>query len=216
MLDADDAVTFKKIAVAVCAVGAVLAVGIFAHIISRRARERREELWRRFALQNRLELTVEPRSWLRHCALWIRGRIADLDLTLCTYTVRAGKSTQTWVRVRTDGDGPSGSFSVERATVLTRAAALLGRASIVVDRGAFDDRFAVRSNPASLAPDVLDEFVREQFSKLTRSPNLNYSAGMCELTWHAGEESEEQLSEAVKLHAMLRGAFRKIAGPRGP
>lgn len=201
---------FRRIATLVGGVGIVVVAMLIAIRAKSREHDKRQAIWRRFALDNRLNLKVEPDSWLKLGEMRISGRIGELDLDLTTYRVKVGKSTQTWVRVLTKGNGPEGNFNIERKSIFSRAGALLGAKHDSVDEGSFDENFLTHSTPASLARDVFDAALRAHFASLTREPKLDYADGKCELTWHCGEESIEQLSAAVKLHAMLRGAFARM------
>ncbi len=177
---------------------------------NRRVLEQREEIWRKFALDNRLTLAVEPELWWKFGSLAIRGLVGELSLELTTYRVRSGKQTQTWIKVHSRGDGPAGSFSIERENIPTRVGALVGMRDVPMGEDDFDGRFLVRSTPEALVREVFDAPLRAHFAGLTRSAKLSYAAGTCELVWHAGEESVEQLAAPVRLHAMLRGNFRRV------
>ncbi|MEO6711758.1 MAG: hypothetical protein ABI054_03170 [Planctomycetota bacterium] len=183
---------------------------VFAMRHMAREVEKRKEAWNRFAIENRLKLSSEPSSWLRRGELHITGQVGGMELDISTYQVRAGKSTRTWVRVRTLGAGPAGSFSVQRENLLTRAGALIGMGGTDVGQPEFDKEFLVRSAPETLAAEVLDAPLREHIAGLARQPRLSYTDGAIDLVWHAGDDSKEQLSAAVQLHAMLRGAFVRM------
>jgi hypothetical protein len=197
--------------VAVIAATFAVFLGIMSLIVraKRRTHDRRVEIWRKFALENRLQLTAEPATWFKLGEARIRGRVGLLDLEIETYRVRVGKSHQVWVRVRARGPGPAGTFEIRAKDLLARAKALLGGGGVAIDRGPFDERFAVRSSPESLAPDVLGPELRSHFAALTRSPRAEYADGTCELAWYAGEDSLAQLSDAVEFHARLFGAFQR-------
>ncbi len=210
MIQVSNAEILTRVATLVGGVGVVVAVAIFTIRMKGREHDKRVAIWRRFALDNRLSLVVEPDSWLKLGGVRISGRIGELDLDLSTYRVKAGKASQTWVRVSTTGEGPAGTFNVQRANLLTRAGSALGMKSDSVDEGPFDGQFLTRSTPPSLARDVLDESLRAHLATLTRSPRFSYTDGACELNWECGEESVEQLASAVQMHAMLHGAFARM------
>jgi hypothetical protein len=176
-------------------------------------RARREANWRTFALANRLELQVEPGNWLKHGSLRITGDVAGLDLELSTYTVKAGKSRQEWARVRARGLGPAGRFGVKDKEFLDFVGGWFGRKDVEVDGGAFDKRFVVTSEPESLVSEVLDEALRRQIASVGRFVKFSYADGEAEVAWMGGNETAEQLSEAVELHARLFGAFQRAGRP---
>jgi hypothetical protein len=186
-----------------------IAVVVFSLRWKRRQHERRVDLWRKFALANQLKLTVKPASWLKFGALQIKGHIGDVELLLETYTVRVGKSHQTWVRANSSGKGPQGRFTVQCRNLLTRLGGMFGIRGVSLDQGEFDGRFLVRCDPVELAGEVFDTEVRAHYAGLTQSPRLEYSDGSIDLNWMCGAETSEQLDDAVELHARLRGAFRR-------
>ena len=190
----------------------LVAIAVLVFVVRHKAREneKRKEAWNRFAIENRLKLSSEPTSWLRRGELHISGQVGGMQLDISTYQVRVGKSTQTWVKVRTLGPGPAGSFSVQRENLLTRAGALIGMGGVDVGQPEFDKQFLVRSSPETLAAEVLDSALRELITGLTRHPKLSYEDGAIDLVWHADDDSKEQLAAAVQLHAMLRGAFVRM------
>lgn len=191
----------------------VLMVVVLVFVLRFKAREkdRRRAIWQQFANDNRLQLKSVSGGLFRRNELSLHGQIGELKLEISTYPVRVGKSTQTWVRVRTSAPGPAGSFSAKRENLLTRAGALLGMGGVAVDQGEFDQQYLVQSAPEDLARDVLDEPLRRQLQGLTREPRLSYSEGVTELVWRAGKDSFEQLSDAVQLHVMLRAALRRMS-----
>ncbi|HUR28004.1 MAG TPA: hypothetical protein VM509_07450 [Planctomycetota bacterium] len=197
--------------IASLAVGTGLVAGTLFFVVRSKSRERdkRQALWQRFALDNRLHLDVGPDSLFDHGELRIQGRIGEQEVELSTYRVKVGKSRQTWARVASRVDGARGSFTVQRANLIHRAGALFGAKGVSIDKGAFDEQFLTRSEPETLARTVLDERLRAHFASLTRRPRLVCEDGVCELSWHCGEESLEQLARAVELHALLRTALAR-------
>ena len=210
MILASDPELIPRVVTMLAGVGVVVAIAVVVIRMKSREHDKRQAIWRQFALENRLSLTVEPDSWLKLGEFKITGNILNLELELSTYRVQAGKATQTWVRVRTKGPGPEGNFRIETANILTRAGALLGLRRDTIDEGSFDHDFLTRSVPESLAREVFDEPLRAHFASLTRKPRLTYANDVCELTWQCGDESLGQLTDAVQLHAMLRGAFARM------
>ena len=151
---------FMRLVPAAIAFLAMIAVVVFMLRWKAREQARRVELWRKFALDNRLQLQVQPDTWLKSGRLAIRGRIGEIELLLETYPVRVGKSRQTWTRVHSSGSGPSGRFSVQRRNFLTRMGGLFGVRGVTIDGAQFDEQFLVRSEPADLAPELLEQDLR--------------------------------------------------------
>ena len=203
-----------RTAAIVASLGAALFVAVFALRLKRRERERRVELWRKFALDNRLQFKETPASWRKHGSLSMSGRIGEIELLLETYQVRVGKSHQTWVRAHSTGPGPRGRFSIQRRNLLTRLGGLFGMRGVSLGSPEFDEKFLVRCDPAQLASELLEADSRKHFARLTQSPRLEYADGNIELNWRCGAETSAQLDDAVEMHARLRGAFHR-ADQRG-
>jgi len=214
MLPTATTTDWLRVAPLVITTAAALAVAWAIVRWKARDHERRVELWRKFALDNRLQLTVQPDSFLRLGGLTIRGRIGEIELLLETYRVRVGKSTQVWIRAQSKAEGQAGRFSIQRRSLLTRFGGLFGVRGVSIDGADFDQQFLVRSEPIGLAAAALDEPTRKHFARLTQSPRLEYADGNIELNWRCGAESSEQLDDAVEMHARLRGALQR-AGQRG-
>lgn len=177
----------------------------------RRRHAARAALWRHFALDNSLSLTVHPDSWLGLGKLEIRGRLDAVELHMETYLVRVGKQNQTWIRVGSTGMGPAGRFTVQTRTLLTNLGRFFGQAGESVDKGEFDAKFHVRSQPAGFACKLLEPGVRGHFAKLARTSRFTYADGKLELVWRSAAETLEQLDDGVELHARMRGAFGRAA-----
>ena len=201
--------TFVAIQIGFAAV--IIAAMVLVRRKQARLLEARRDMWQRFARENGLKFTAGPASFFNFGELSIAGRIAEHELEIATYSVRVGKSTQSWIRVVTRGPGPAGNFSLQPENFLTRAGALVGMGGLSLGDEEFDKQFLVKSAPESLAREVLDAALRKQLMGLIGSPKLNYADGSCELTWRAGTHSIEQLSAAVKTEALLFGAFRRTS-----
>ncbi len=198
---------------ALIAVGGMflLATGLMVFIVRfhARRRARREANWRKFALENRLQIHVDPGNWLKPGSLRVSGEVAGLSLELSTYTVKVGKHRQEWARANARGHGPAGSFSVREMEFLDHVGGLLGSRDIELGNPAFDKRFKVKSAPESLVGLVLDPPLQEQIAKQARVVKFSYVDGEAEVAWMGGNESVEQLSEAVELHARLFGTLKR-------
>lgn len=185
----------------------LLTTGLMVWIVRLHAKRwaQREKHWRDFALEHRFEIRVEPRTFLKHGTLRMRGEVGGLELEFSTYTVKQGKSHVEWAKLRARGRGPAASLHVRNKNLLD----FIGGKKPELGDAAFDKRFVVRSEPADFGREVLVPEMREDLLAYKYEVQFAYSDGECELSWRGGMETREQLARAVELQARLFGGFAR-------